>query len=149
MTDNINIRPICASDREHGFFDILSQLTIAPTLSKEEFETILNHQDRHGLRLTVVAVDSSQNDKICATGSAIIEWKFIRGGKPCGHIEDIVVDKTCRGHQLGKRIVLHLIEYCIERGCYKVILDCSSDKIPFYEKCGFEVKGTQMSKYLI
>ena len=30
-------------------------------------------------------------------------------------------------------------------GCYKAILDCSEANIPFYEKCGFDKKGIQMS----
>ena len=34
-----------------------------------------------------------------------------------------------------------------EAGCYKVTLECVDDKMPFYEKCGFELKGNQMCIY--
>lgn len=34
-----------------------------------------------------------------------------------------------------------------EVGCYKVILDCSSSNVPFYEKCAFKVKEKQMVIY--
>lgn len=33
-------------------------------------------------------------------------------------------------------------------GCYKIVLDCSDRNIPFYERCGFQSKETQMTKYL-
>lgn len=33
-----------------------------------------------------------------------------------------------------------------EAGCYKVILDCSEDNVPFYEKCGLTRKEVQMVK---
>lgn len=33
-----------------------------------------------------------------------------------------------------------------ELGCYKVILDCSEDNVPFYEKCGLTRKEVQMVK---
>jgi len=35
-----------------------------------------------------------------------------------------------------------------EAGCYKIILDCSEDNAPFYEKCGLSRKEIQMVKYL-
>ena len=31
-----------------------------------------------------------------------------------------------------------------EAGCYKVILDCSEENVPFYEKCGLTKKEVQM-----
>jgi glucosamine-phosphate N-acetyltransferase len=32
-------------------------------------------------------------------------------------------------------------------GCYKLILDCTRDKVPFYEKAGFKEKEIQMALY--
>lgn len=40
-----------------------------------------------------------------------------------------------------------LIKIAHESGCYKVILDCSDDNVPFYQKCGLERKGAQMAVY--
>lgn len=144
--DDIIIRPVQLEDADHGFFQVLSQLTDAPKLPSDRFRVLLDHQRRQDLRLTVVAVDS--RNRVLATGSVMIEPKFIRGGKPCGHIEDIVVDQNARGSHLGKRIISHLIHHCKSRECYKIILDCSDQNVPFYEKCGFQIKGTQMSLYL-
>lgn len=31
-----------------------------------------------------------------------------------------------------------------EAGCYKAILDCGEERVPFYEKCGLARKEVQM-----
>ena len=33
------------------------------------------------------------------------------------------------------------------RGCYKVILDCTEQNVPFYLSCGFTRKEVQMALY--
>lgn len=146
MTQHITIRPLQIDDAENGFFDVLSQLTEAPKLPLERFRQLLDQQHHHDLRLTIVAVGS--DNRVLATGSVMIEPKFIRGGRPCAHIEDIVVDQAARGTHLGKRVISSLIDHCKVRQCYKIILDCAERNIPFYEKCGFQVMGAQMAKYL-
>ncbi|KAJ4752716.1 Glucosamine 6-phosphate N-acetyltransferase, partial [Rhynchospora pubera] len=84
---------------------------------------------------------------IFASGSVLIERKFIRGGGKVGHIEDVVVDKAARRIQLGQRIVDHLVHYAKTVGCYKVILDCKPDLREFYKKCGFVESNVQMALY--
>lgn len=143
--NEVTIRPVCEDDGENGLFDVLSQLTEAPYIPREEFCKLLRQQEEQGARLTIVA---EMNGRIVGTGSVMIEPKFIRGGKPAAHIEDIVVDKGARGLKLGKQLIEKLTEYSEQRGCYKVILDCNDDNVPFYKKCGFNVKERQMTKYL-
>jgi glucosamine-phosphate N-acetyltransferase len=41
---------------------------------------------------------------------------------------------------------LALKELAVEKGCYKVILDCSDSNVSFYEKCGFS-KTEIMMRY--
>lgn len=143
--DGVKIRPVGEDDGDNGLFDVLSQLTEAPAMGREEFVKLLNEQNAQNARLTIVAVDAE--GRVLGTGSVMVEPKFIRGGRPCGHIEDIVVDKKARGMQLGKRIISYLVDHCKERGCYKVMLDCADDNVPFYEKCGFNPKERQMVHY--
>lgn len=42
-----------------------------------------------------------------------------------GHIEDIAVNSNQQGKKLGLRIIQALKFIGAQRGCYKVILDCS------------------------
>lgn len=143
--DNITIRPISPSDAENGLFSVLSQLTQAPPIPPDQLAALIEQERRAAIRHTVVAVDDRQT--VIATGAVFFETKYIRGGATCAHIEDIVVDKDARGMNLGKRIILHLVELARKKGCYKVILDCSDTNIPFYEKCGFQPKERQMTLY--
>ena len=90
----------------------------------------------------IVAVDD--DDVVIGTGSIIIERKFLRGGGIVGHIEDVVVDKVTRLTGVGKMIIKRLVEIANENSCYKVILNCSEDNIPFYDKCGFHWSEHEM-----
>ncbi|WP_439555774.1 GNAT family N-acetyltransferase [Dyadobacter sp.] len=86
------------------------------------------------------------DDKIACYGSVIIEYK-IRGGRS-GHIEDIVVDHQWRRKGFGELLISHLVSYCETAGCYKVILDCYEETVPFYNKLHFKETHFGMSRYL-
>jgi glucosamine-phosphate N-acetyltransferase len=58
--------------------------------------------------------------KIIATGSILVEYKFVHNCGKAGHIEDVVVDNSVRGQHLGLRIVEFLTTFAEEAGCYKV-----------------------------
>ena len=73
-----------------------------------------------------------------------IEQKLIHGGKCVGHIEDLVVDKEFENENIAKKLIDHVINISTYNNCYKVILDCESDLVPFYEKAGFHKKAVQM-----
>ena len=45
---------------------------------------------------------------------------------------------------LWRRVIGTLTAFAEEVGCYKVILDCGEERVPFYEKCGLERKEVQM-----
>ena len=87
------------------------------------------------------------NNRIIASGTILIENKFIHNCGKAAHIEDIVVDKKCRGKGLGKIMINHLTNIAKERGCYKVILDCDESNEKFYEKLGYQHKNIQMAIY--
>lgn len=143
--DDVTIRPVTEADGDNGLFDILAQLTEAPKIPRAEFARLVQRQNELDVRLTIVAVEG--DGRVLATGSVIIEEKFIRGGRPCAHIEDIVVDKRERGKRLGMRIIAYLVDFSKQRGCYKVSLDCTDSNSSFYEKCGFVPKERQMVQY--
>ncbi|KAI0565818.1 Acetyltransferase (GNAT) [Gracilaria domingensis] len=141
----VSIRRVEEADLERGFFDVLAQLTKAPPLSPQQFSRLVRVQRELDVQLTLVAV---RDGTVVGTASVLIEPKFIRGGRPCAHIEDVVIDASLRGMGVGKRLIQQLLAYAVEKGCYKVILDCAPDNVPFYHKCGFQQKETQMALYL-
>lgn len=91
----------------------------------------------------MIAVDG----RIVASGSVLIERKFIRACASCGHIEDVVVDTSQRGTGLGKELVQHLVMKAKACGCYKVILDCAEHNVSFYQKVGLKRSDVHMIKY--
>jgi glucosamine-phosphate N-acetyltransferase len=88
-----------------------------------------------------------KNNSIVGTATIIYEQKFIHNIGLTGHIEDVCISESQRKTGLGKKIIDNLIKEGIQKGCYKIILDCSEENQSFYEKCGLEKKGIQMAIY--
>ncbi len=82
-----------------------------------------------------------EKGKILGTGTLLRQLNLSHGTRPYGHIENIVVDKKARGKGIGKIIVNHLIEKAEQKNCYKVILNCKKELIPFYKKCRMKKSG--------
>ncbi len=59
----------------------------------------------------------------------------------------MVTDIDYRGQNLGRLIIETLKEIGRSKGCYKVILDCVEENIPFYVKCGFVQSEVRMAAY--
>ncbi|KAL2533533.1 Glucosamine 6-phosphate N-acetyltransferase [Abeliophyllum distichum] len=143
------VRKLEISDKNKGFIELLQQLTVCDSVSHERFQERFQELAKYGDDHLVCVIEDDKSGKIVATGSVFIEKKFIRNCGKVGHIEDVVVDSSVRGKQLGKKIIGFLTDHARLTGCYKVILDCNIDNIPFYEKCGFKQKEVQMVKYFI
>jgi glucosamine-phosphate N-acetyltransferase len=57
----------------------------------------------------------------------------------------VAVHKDHQGKGVGKALLQKLVEDAKTHfGCYKVILDCTPDLTPFYEKNGFQQVGVCM-----
>lgn len=82
--------------------------------------------------------------KIMGVAALITINKILRSGSRMGLIEDVAVDPEARGLGLGKLLIESLVELGVEKGCYKVVLNCSDHNVPFYEKCGFYKAENQM-----
>lgn len=63
-----------------------------------------------------------EEGKIVASGTLVMERKFIRGCGKVGHLEDIVVEKTLQGTGVGKKLINVLVELSESLGAYKVSL---------------------------
>ena len=147
LPSELHIRPLARTDYHRSHLPILSVLTQAPDTGLEgyqaTFDTLVRCPDTY---FTLVIV-SKETDQIVGVGCVFIERKFLRNLGKVGHIEDIAVSKTMQGKKLGLRIIQALTGISESMGCYKTILNCSDDNVPFYKKCGYEKKENEMAKY--
>ena len=93
-------------DFDKGFLEALKGLTLVGDTTKAQF---MQRFDELFPRLSdiykIIVVEDVRKGKVIGAGSLVVEKKFIRDLGLCGHVEDIVVDKTYRGKNLGKRVI--------------------------------------------
>ena len=140
MSD-IKIREIVETDIENGFLESLDSLRKASDLDKETAREILEKIILNPDHIIHVA---EKNGKIVGSTTLLIEQKFIHNGGRVGHIEDVVVSKEFEGKGIGMKLVISLLEKAKTMNCYKTILDCKDELIPFYERIGFKQESNQM-----
>ena len=94
-----------------------------------------------------IFVDIDERYNIKGAITVILERKMIHSGKKVAHIEDVVVDSQWRCKKIGSELLKYAIKYAQDNDCYKTILNCSEELIPFYAKHGFTTKNVEMSYY--
>ncbi len=135
------IRKIIESDLENGFLESLDSLRQTSNLEQNSARNILKQilgNENHIIHVAEL------DGKIVGSTTLLIEQKFIHEGGIVGHIEDVVVKKEFEGQGIGMKLVLSLLDIAKERECYKTILNCEDELIPFYEKIGFKQKSNEM-----
>lgn len=139
--NDIKIRELEEKDLFNGFLESLDSLRkvsdLSPKKAKGVFKKIKSDKN---YKVFVAILDS----KVVGTATIFIEQKFIHDGGKVGHIEDVSVRKNYHDKGIGQKIVKALLEYSKKKGCYKTILDCTDDLIPFYEKMGFKRHSNSM-----
>jgi glucosamine-phosphate N-acetyltransferase len=132
------LREILPEDYYNGYMDLLFEFSnYKKEVTFEEFTTYINRHDQ--IRI-LVAVDEN---RIVGAGTIFKLDKL--HNNPVGQIEDVIITESYRGKGIGKQIIDHLVKIGLdEMKCYKVILNCLDKNIRFYEKCGFEIVGSQM-----
>lgn len=130
------IRRASALDLDRGLRDVLGQLSPM----EESDETPMFQVCRAWKVVFAAEID----DRVVGTASVLIETKLTRGTSRVAHVEDVVVDETCRGTGVGSRLLEHVAEFARGLGCYKVVLSCSESVAPFYEANGFHRHEVQM-----
>ena len=136
----ILIREINESDLRNGFLEVLENL-ISPNLTEEHAVKIFKKIKPNELHKIFVAINTSNNQVIgCIT--LLIEFKFINQGMKVGYIEDVAVRHGYERKGIGRKLVNHVTNFATSRAkCKKIILYCSKNNIPFYNKLGFKVEG--------
>lgn len=131
------VRELTVEDHEllPSLFETLENLRSVGELSGAQADEVLARiiiQDGH----LFAAIDPQAG--VIGAATLLVEQKFIRQGALCGHIEDVAVRKGFEGKGVASALMERALSYAKERGCYKVILDCSEKLVPFYKKFGFK-----------
>jgi len=134
MSD-ITVRKLQKDDLWNGFLQTLDSLRQASNIDKKTAEKIFDKINSNPDHIVAVAIIEG---KIVGATTLLIETKFIHNGGKVGHIEDVVVDKKHQRKGIGEKIIIYLLRYAKDQGCYKTILDCTDEVKPFYEKLGFK-----------
>ena len=137
----IKIRDIFESDIDNGFLESLDSLRNASDLNKDTAKEILKKIIGNPDQIIHVA---EVDGKVVGSTTLLIEQKFIHKGGKVGHIKDVVVSKEFEGRGIGIKLVTSLLEVAKTENCYKTILDCKDELIPFYERIGFKQESNQM-----
>lgn len=103
-----------------------------------EYKALLNITQNKDYFLKVCEIDR----KLAGTAMLLVQMNLSHGGKPYGHIENVVTDQAYRGKGIGGLLVEDLLKEAKAAGCYKVILDCAESVSPFYQKLGFKKHGS-------
>jgi glucosamine-phosphate N-acetyltransferase len=130
------------SDLVNGFLETLNSLR--PTNMTPEDAAYLFWQLNTRSNIFV----AREGHQVVGAATLIIEQKFIHQGAKVAHIEDVAVHKDHQGKGIGQELIKKMTDYAKHTGCYKIILDCNPELIPFYEKCGFQQSAVQMRKDL-
>ena len=142
MSDAVTVRELQKKDLWNGFLKSLNSLRPATDgieISKAAviFEKINVNADH------IIAVAETAG-KIVGSATLLIEPKFIHDGGLVGHIEDVSVNDMYQGQGIGEKIMNYLLKISRDRGCYKTILDCTDNIMPFYEKLGFRQVANEL-----
>jgi glucosamine-phosphate N-acetyltransferase len=137
----IKIRKLQRRDIYNGFLLSLDSLRRSSHIKPKKANSIF---DKISKNTDYVIYVAEYNGEIIGATTLLIEQKFIHDGGKVGHIEDVVVRKEFQGKGVGKKIVRSLLKYAQKKGCYKTILDCSDELVPFYESIGFKRHSNSM-----
>lgn len=67
------------------------------------------------------------------------------------YIDDLCVDKKCRGKGVGKSLFNYVKEFAVKNSCYNLTLNvwaCNDSAIKFYQKCGLIPQKTMLETIL-
>ncbi|XP_066931331.1 glucosamine 6-phosphate N-acetyltransferase-like [Clytia hemisphaerica] len=134
--EDLILRPLEVNDHTKGYLELIfDDVETADNNERERvFEEYLSLQDTcPGTYYTIVVEDLNRN-KIIASGTLIVEQKFIHEIALRGRIENMIVDQEHRRRKIGS-VVLGLLTFLAEKlGCYKTTLNCTDDVALFCEK---------------
>ena len=59
----------------------------------------------------------------------------------------LAVHPDCRNNGIAAALLRRLLDFAREQGMSQVILTCKQEKIPYYQKFGFQNRGVSASEH--
>jgi len=140
------VRELQADDYNKSYFTLLNELSHSDTVPEEKFLETFTQHSNSAHRHTVYIIEDTDKSKIVGSATLITEDRL--DGQRYGRIEDVVVDSSYRGKNLGKLLLQKLVSVGKEEKLNFLALNCKPELMGFYGKFGFESVGTQMVKYI-
>lgn len=135
----LNIRHAMISDL-HELHSLLTQLS--PSSSNKYWTDQQMEQLQRIIRdENVNMLIAEYHGEIVGTATLLIQNNVSHGGRPYGHIENVVIDRNLRGFGIGSILIEQLKNLAKESMCYKVILNCNTGNVNFYGNNGFKETG--------
>ena len=142
--NGVHTRPAEMSDQPR-VFDLIEQLT-GETITSS-WQTVFESHLRRERGAVVVA---ENDDGILGIATVSYNMTIRYGGEYC-ELEELIVDDSARGLNLGRILVQRTIDDARRRGCAEIglyLVPSTEGNRGFYEKLGFEVLGTEMRQNL-
>lgn len=142
--NGVRTRPAAADDRDR-IYELVETLTGRARTAHWDavYQAHLGHE-----RGAIVVAENDAGILGCATVSYNVALRY--GGEYC-ELEELIVDETARGLNLGRILVQRTIDDAKRRGCAEMglyLVPRTEGNQGFYEKLGFEVMGTEMRQAL-
>lgn len=137
----VRTRPATAADLARCF-ELIEELTGRPPTDgwTSVFVSHLAHERG------AVVVAETDDDGIVGVATVSYNLAIRYGGEYC-ELEELIVDGSARGLNLGRILVQRTIDDARARGCAEMglyLVPTTEGNRGFYEKLGFEVLGTEM-----
>ena len=142
--NGVRTRPATGSDQQR-VFELIERLTGEPP-NTNWAKVYASHL--RGERGAVVIAENEDGVLGIATVSYNMAIRY--GGEYC-ELEELIVEESARGLNLGRILVQRTIDDAQERGCSEIglyLVPSTEGNRGFYEKLGFEVIGTEMRQEL-
>lgn len=119
--------------------------TVWPLSSKQAKNILTNIHKQQGF--IYIAIDN-QADKIVWSIKLQLEQKFQNQWALSANIEELVTSPWYQWKGIGSSLMEYAIQEAEKHNVYKIVLDCSRQLIPFYNKFWFEQREYCMKKYI-
>lgn len=121
LPSGYTMRPMCRGDYGRGYMDVLRVVGRTGWVGEEVWEERCEWLRTMSSTYFILVVVNPE-DRIVASGTLMMERKFVHNLGTVGHVEDLAVARDQKGKKMGLRVLEALVHVAQTAGCYKVRL---------------------------